>query len=74
MGGLLGILFARGIIAVLVNVPFLGDVLRGFPQLGLSPRIASLGIGVALFLGLLAGFVPALMAYRARITEALRQV
>ena len=35
MGGLLGILFARGIIAVLVNVPFLGDVLRGFPSLGL---------------------------------------
>ena len=74
MGGLLGILFARGIIAVLVNVPFLGDILRGFPSLGLSPQIASLGIGMALLLGLLAGFIPALLAYRARITEALRQV
>jgi putative ABC transport system permease protein len=74
MGGLLGILIARGIIAVLVNVPFLGDVLRGFPQLGLSPRIASLGVGIALLLGLLAGFIPALLAYRARITDALRQV
>ncbi len=74
MGGLLGILFARAIIAALVNVPFLGDILRGFPQLGLSPQIASLGIGMALMLGLLAGFVPAILAYRARITDALRQV
>ena len=74
MGGLLGILIARGIIALLVNVPFLGDVLRSFPNLGLSPGIAALGVGIALALGLLAGFVPALMAYRSRITEALRQV
>jgi len=74
MGGLLGILIARGIIALLVNVPFLGDVLRAFPNLGLSPGIAALGVGIALALGLLAGFIPALMAYRSRITEALRQV
>jgi len=74
MGGLLGILIARGIIALLVNVPFLGDVLRAFPNLGLSPGIAALGVGIALGLGVLAGFVPALMAYRSRITEALRQV
>ena len=74
MGGLLGILFARGIIAVLVNVPFLGDILRGFPGLGLSPQIAALGVGMALLLGLLAGFIPSILAYRARITDALRQV
>ena len=74
MGGLLGILFARGIIAVLVNVPFLGDMLRGFPGLGFRRKSLSLGIGMALLLGLLAGFIPAIMAYRARITEALRQV
>ena len=43
MGGLLGILIARGMISVLTNVPFLGDVLRAFPNLGLSPQIASLG-------------------------------
>jgi putative ABC transport system permease protein len=74
MGGLVGILVARGIISVLVKVPFLGDVLRAFPNLGLSPAIAALGVGLALALGLLAGFIPALMAYRSRITEALRQV
>jgi putative ABC transport system permease protein len=74
MGGVLGILLSRGIIAVLVDVPFLGDVLRGFPNLGLSPQIASFGLGIALLLGLLAGFIPALMAYRSRITDALREV
>ncbi len=45
-----------------------------FPGLGLSPQIVSYGLGVALLLGLLAGFVPAMLAYRARITEVLRQV
>jgi putative ABC transport system permease protein len=74
MGGLLGIAFARYIIKGLTYVPFLGDVLRAFPNLGLSPGIASLGVGLALALGLLAGFIPALLAYRSRITEALRQV
>ncbi len=74
MGGLLGILLSRAIIAVLVDVPFLGDVLRAFHNLGLSPRIASFGLSIALLLGLLAGFFPALMAYRSRITDALRQV
>ena len=74
MGGLMGILLSRGIISVLGNAPFMGDVLRGFPNLGLSPQIASFGLGIALLLGLLAGFFPALMAYRSRITDALRQV
>jgi putative ABC transport system permease protein len=74
MGGVLGILMARSVINLLTYVPFLGDVLRAFPNLGLSPRVAGLGVGIALMLGLLAGLVPALLAYRARITEALRQV
>lgn len=74
MGGLLGLLFAKGAISVLPNVPYVGDVVRDFPGLGLSPHIISYGMGVALLLGLLAGFVPAMIAYRARITETLRQV
>jgi len=74
MGGALGLLLAGGAIRVLPSVPYIGDVVRQFPGLGLSPRIVSYGLGVALLLGLLAGFVPALLAYRARITEVLRQV
>jgi len=74
MGGLIGVGVARVGLWLLVRAPFIGDVLRGFPGLGLSPRIVSFGLGIALLLGLLAGFIPALMAYRSRITEALRQV
>lgn len=74
LGGLIGVLLSRAMISVLVNAPFIGDVLRAFPNLGLSPQIASFGLGIALLLGLLSGFIPALMAYRSRITEALRQV
>jgi len=74
MGGALGLFFASGAIRVLPSLPYIGDVVRQFPGLGLSPKIVSYGIGIALLLGLLAGFVPALLAYRARITEVLRQV
>ena len=74
MGGALGLFFAAGAIHALPNIPFIGDVVRQFPGLGLSPKIVSYGLGAALLLGLLAGLVPALLAYRARITEVLRQV
>jgi hypothetical protein len=36
--------------------------------------VAALGMGVAVFLGAAAGLVPALGAYRARITDMLRTV
>jgi putative ABC transport system permease protein len=74
MGGAVGLLLAGGAIMALPGIPFIGDVVRQFPGLGLSPKIVSYGLGTALLLGLLAGFVPALLAYRARITEVLRQV
>jgi putative ABC transport system permease protein len=74
LGGVLGLLFASGAIHVLPNVPMVGDVVRNFPNLGVSPRIATYGLSVALALGFLAGLIPALIAYRARITETLRQV
>jgi len=74
MGGLIGVGLSRLGLWMMVRAPFIGDVLRGFPGLGISPQIVSFGLGIALLLGLLAGFFPALMAYRSRITEALRQV
>jgi putative ABC transport system permease protein len=74
MGGAIGLVLASGAIRVLPSLPYVGDVVRQFPGLGLSPKIVSYGLGVALLLGLMAGFVPALLAYRARITEVLRQV
>jgi len=74
LGGAVGILLGRGMIAVLPKLPFIGDAVAGFPNLGLSLPVGSLGMGVALFLGLAAGFIPAFLAYRAKVTELLRQV
>jgi putative ABC transport system permease protein len=74
MGGLVGILISTGILRVLPQMPMIGDILAGYPNFGLSARTVSFGIGIALLLGLLAGFIPAMTGYRARITETLRQV
>lgn len=74
IGGLVGVVLSRGAINALPGLPFIGDAVRGFPDFGLQPTIVALGLSGALLLGLLAGFVPALLAYRARITDMLRQV
>ncbi len=74
LGGGLGIFFSQGAISALPRVPLIGDAVRGFPGLGLSPKVAATGFSIALVLGFLAGLVPALLAYRARITEMLRSV
>jgi putative ABC transport system permease protein len=72
LGGGLGLVFGWAAIHALPGVPFIGDVVRAFPDFGLSPVVAGLGFGNALFLGVLAGFVPAYLAFRSRITEMLR--
>ena len=46
----------------------------GLSELPLRPMVAAIGFGVAIVLGFAAGFVPALSAYRARITDMLRTV
>jgi putative ABC transport system permease protein len=74
LGGAMGILISLGIIKILPQVPMLGDIVAGFPNFGLSPQTTATGVGIALLLGLLAGFFPAVTGYRARITETLRQV
>lgn len=74
LGGGVGIFLSRGAIQALPRVPFIGDAVRAFPNLGLSTKVAGTGLGIALLLGAMAGFVPAVLAYRARITEMLRSV
>lgn len=74
LGGGVGLLLSRGMIQALPKIPFIGDAVRQFPNLGLLPEVAATGLGIALLLGLMAGFVPAFVAYRARITDMLRQV
>jgi putative ABC transport system permease protein len=74
LGGAVGLLLGWVMIRNLPNLPWIGDAVRGFPDLGLSLPIGTLGFGLALALGLAAGLVPSLLAYRARITDMLRQV
>ena len=76
IGGLLGIAGSRGIMWLLTNTPGIKDALAGIglSEISLQPLVAVLGLGVAVFLGFAAGFVPALGAYRARITDMLRTV
>jgi putative ABC transport system permease protein len=73
-GGLLGIALAEEMIKALPKLPFIGDAVRFFPRIGLSPEVGAAGLGLALLIGLAAGKVPALISYRAKITDLLRHV
>jgi putative ABC transport system permease protein len=76
MGGALGIGGAQGMMWLLTHTPGIRDALSGLglSSLSLRPLVAGLGFANAVFLGFVAGFVPALVAYRARITDMLRTV
>jgi putative ABC transport system permease protein len=76
LGGAVGVLGSNGIMWVVTHAPGLRGTLAniGMSELHLKPLVAALGFAVAVFLGFAAGFVPALGAYRARITDMLRTV
>ena len=70
IGGVLGIVGALLAVAALNRAP--EQMFLGIAHLELRPGVALLGLGVALALGFAAGFLPAWGAYRARVTEMLR--
>jgi putative ABC transport system permease protein len=74
LGGALGLGFSVVIIRAMTKVPGVSGFINGFPNFGLRWSVSSQGLAIALFLGLAAGVLPAVSAYRARITEMLRQV
>jgi len=76
LGGGLGIGGSQGIMFMITHAPGISDMLAGIglSELHLKVPIALMGFGVALALGFAAGFVPALNAYRSRITDMLRTV
>jgi putative ABC transport system permease protein len=74
LGGGLGLLMGDRFIHVLPRIPMVGDIFRGVADGGLSPELGALAFGLAVALGAAAGFFPALLAYRERITSALRQL
>jgi putative ABC transport system permease protein len=74
LGGLIGVGGSEGILWTLTHAPGISGALAGIglSDLNLRPVVAALGFANALFLAFLAGFVPALGAYKARITDMLR--
>jgi hypothetical protein len=64
---------AQGLVANVAKLPFMGLVLGQFPGLSVSPFVAAVTFSGAVALGITAGLIPALGAYRARITDMLRQ-
>jgi putative ABC transport system permease protein len=69
-GGVLGI--AGALLAISASNHAPEQTFLGIAQLELRPMVALSGLGVALALGFAAGFLPAWGAYRARVTEMLR--
>jgi putative ABC transport system permease protein len=74
LGGAVGILLGSATIKALPGIPIIGDAVRQFPYLGLPTPVGVFAFAVALLLGFLAGVVPAVGAYRAKITDMLRSV
>ena len=73
LGGAVGLVLAQFATKVFVKMPMIGDLLKRVANVGLPVSIAALGMTIAVALGLAAGLLPALLAYRARITDLLRQ-
>lgn len=74
LGGGVGLMVGHYAIALMPSMPVIGDLVRAYPNFGLSPRVGTLAVGVAVGLSLAAGLLPALAAFRARITDLLRTV
>jgi putative ABC transport system permease protein len=74
IGGAIGIFFSLGMIQALPHLPFIGDAVRGIADFGLPRAVGLTGFSLALGIGIIAGLAPAVAAYRARITDLLRQV
>ena len=76
LGGVLGVGGSKAILWTLTHAPGVSSALAGIglSELTLRPFVAALGFATALLLAFLAGLVPAVGAYRARITDMLRTV
>ena len=72
-GAVVGLLLGRFLLDILPGVPVIGDLVRRFPKMNVPPTIAGGGILIGMSLGLVAGLFPSVFAYRAGVTELLRQ-
>lgn len=76
LGGAIGVGGSEAILWTLTHAPVVSGALAGIglSELSLRPFVAAVGFLNALVLAFLAGLVPAVGAYRARITDMLRTV
>ncbi|HEX6880055.1 MAG TPA: FtsX-like permease family protein [Terriglobales bacterium] len=74
IGGAIGVFLSWGFVGWLPDAPAIGGFVRGLAGFGLQPSVVALGVAGAMGLGVFAGLFPALLAYRAKITDMLRQV
>jgi putative ABC transport system permease protein len=74
LGGVAGLLLGSLMIRILPALPQIGAAVAQFPNLRLMPSVAALGLGIAVFIGLASGLVPALIAFRSKITDSLRTI
>ncbi len=76
LGGALGVFGSQTLLYFVSHAPGVAEILAGIGLSGLElkPAVATLGFFIAVVLGLFAGLVPALAAYRAKITDILRTV
>src|SRR5579859_6768699 len=73
IGATAGLLLGRFMLDLLPKVPTIGALISAFPRMGLPPLMALVGVSTGLVLGVSAGFLPALFAYKARISDLLRE-
>jgi len=76
LGGALGVFGSQGLLYAVSHAPGVNEILAGIGLSGLElkPGVAVVGFVIAVALGFFAGLVPAVSAYRARITDILRTV
>jgi putative ABC transport system permease protein len=72
-GAAIGLLLGNFLLVALPDIPVIGDLVRSFPKMDVPPVIATSGILIGMLVGLLSGLFPSFSAYRARITDLLRQ-
>jgi putative ABC transport system permease protein len=71
---LLGGLVGAGLARMIVNGETLGMVGGFIPYFGVDTTNAAIGLGISAFIGVVAGVIPATMAARLKIVDALRRV
>jgi putative ABC transport system permease protein len=70
LGGVIGSALAR----LVINAEFLGMAGGFIPAFSVGNRNVAIGLGLSALIGILAAMLPAIMASRLKVVDALRRV